>query len=220
VLNAQAKKDPKLAATLEKKGWLGKANRGRTTRGFDHRKSRFWSVISDGKLFLYKEWNNQPRHVYNLLLCTVREARTAPERWCFEVISPTQNTMLQALSETDMIEWMTVAGNVTSRMLDAQVPRNDTVGGRSEDRIAELRSIPGNGCCADCKAVDPEWASISLGVIVCMECSGIHRCDTHAKATLCPLPFFCRLGFPSSPIIIYFCRLGFPSSPTIIYPSL
>ncbi|KAM9457291.1 arf-GAP with dual PH domain-containing protein 1-like isoform 3-T3 [Clarias gariepinus] len=34
---------------------------------------------------------------------------------------------------------------------------------------------PGNGCCADCGAPGPEWASFTLGVFMCQCCSGIHR---------------------------------------------
>lgn len=33
----------------------------------------------------------------------------------------------------------------------------------------------GNHVCADCGAADPEWASLNLGVVVCIECSGVHR---------------------------------------------
>ena len=29
--------------------------------------------------------------------------------------------------------------------------------------------------CVDCGAPEPDWASISLGVVMCIECSGIHR---------------------------------------------
>ena len=38
-----------------------------------------------------------------------------------------------------------------------------------------LREEPGNDICADCGAQGSEWASTNLGVIVCIECSGIHR---------------------------------------------
>ena len=43
------------------------------------------------------------------------------------------------------------------------------------DTIATIRSIAGNNVCAECGAQDPEWASIKLGIVICLECSGIHR---------------------------------------------
>ncbi|CAD5213093.1 unnamed protein product [Bursaphelenchus okinawaensis] len=39
----------------------------------------------------------------------------------------------------------------------------------------ELKRIPGNRQCADCGHNDAKWASINLGVIICIECSGAHR---------------------------------------------
>ncbi|PAA82884.1 hypothetical protein BOX15_Mlig009532g3 [Macrostomum lignano] len=38
-----------------------------------------------------------------------------------------------------------------------------------------LRDILGNNVCADCGRPDPDWASINLGVLLCIECSGVHR---------------------------------------------
>ncbi|CAH1131574.1 unnamed protein product [Ceutorhynchus assimilis] len=35
--------------------------------------------------------------------------------------------------------------------------------------------VPGNGSCVDCDAPNPDWASLNLGVLMCIECSGIHR---------------------------------------------
>lgn len=29
--------------------------------------------------------------------------------------------------------------------------------------------------CADCLSTDAEWASVNLGVFVCVHCSGVHR---------------------------------------------
>lgn len=36
-----------------------------------------------------------------------------------------------------------------------------------EASLKFLRSIPGNTVCADCGAQDPQWASVSYGVLVC-----------------------------------------------------
>ncbi|KAJ8772473.1 hypothetical protein K2173_027650 [Erythroxylum novogranatense] len=46
---------------------------------------------------------------------------------------------------------------------------------KSEKPIDLLRRVPGNDKCADCGAPGPDWASLNLGVLICIECSGVHR---------------------------------------------
>ena len=46
---------------------------------------------------------------------------------------------------------------------------------KSEKPIDVLRRVCGNDKCADCGAPEPDWASLNLGVLVCIECSGVHR---------------------------------------------
>ncbi|XP_036366330.1 arf-GAP with GTPase, ANK repeat and PH domain-containing protein 1 isoform X5 [Octopus sinensis] len=41
--------------------------------------------------------------------------------------------------------------------------------------IQAIRNVRGNNCCTDCGATNPDWASINLGALICIECSGIHR---------------------------------------------
>ena len=41
--------------------------------------------------------------------------------------------------------------------------------------IAKIRSLPGNDRCVDCGAPDPEWLSVNLGILMCINCSGRHR---------------------------------------------
>lgn len=38
-----------------------------------------------------------------------------------------------------------------------------------------LLKLPENRECADCKSKAPQWASVNLGIFICMQCSGIHR---------------------------------------------
>lgn len=40
---------------------------------------------------------------------------------------------------------------------------------------AELRALAGNNVCVDCDAKLPQWASVSFGTFMCLECSGRHR---------------------------------------------
>ena len=41
--------------------------------------------------------------------------------------------------------------------------------------INQLLKKPENKFCADCKRTSPTWASVNLGVFVCINCSGCHR---------------------------------------------
>lgn len=42
-------------------------------------------------------------------------------------------------------------------------------------RLRDLQSQAGNKICVDCAQKNPQWASVSLGVFMCLECSGKHR---------------------------------------------
>ncbi|KAK2163582.1 hypothetical protein LSH36_77g06039 [Paralvinella palmiformis] len=46
---------------------------------------------------------------------------------------------------------------------------------RDKSRMEQLLAIPGNDVCCDCGSTQPRWASINLGIALCIECSGIHR---------------------------------------------
>lgn len=39
----------------------------------------------------------------------------------------------------------------------------------------QFLKIPGNSLCCDCENPDPRWASINLGITLCIACSGVHR---------------------------------------------
>ncbi|KAM5229232.1 arf-GAP with GTPase, ANK repeat and PH domain-containing protein 1 isoform 2-T2 [Ctenodactylus gundi] len=41
--------------------------------------------------------------------------------------------------------------------------------------LQSIRNIRGNSHCVDCDAQNPNWASLNLGALMCIECSGIHR---------------------------------------------
>lgn len=39
----------------------------------------------------------------------------------------------------------------------------------------QFLKIPGNALCCDCGNTEPRWASINLGITLCIACSGVHR---------------------------------------------
>ena len=47
----------------------------------------------------------------------------------------------------------------------------------SQDEVMRVlgKEIEGNNVCVDCGRPRPEWASINLGILMCLECSGVHR---------------------------------------------
>ncbi|KAJ8659588.1 hypothetical protein O0I10_004566 [Lichtheimia ornata] len=135
---------------------------------------------------------------YNLRVCSVKLTDSYDRRFCFEVISPSRVLVLQAENEQDMLDWvqslkaasqmalnsdkampepllpMQTGGTDTSSQ-SKQRPFTPTHSDAEQQLLRTLREEPGNQQCADCGAENPEWASTNLGVIVCIECSGIHR---------------------------------------------
>ncbi|XP_055147035.1 arf-GAP with GTPase, ANK repeat and PH domain-containing protein 1 isoform X6 [Symphalangus syndactylus] len=41
--------------------------------------------------------------------------------------------------------------------------------------LQSIRNMRGNSHCVDCETQNPNWASLNLGALMCIECSGIHR---------------------------------------------
>ncbi|CAH0515410.1 unnamed protein product [Peronospora belbahrii] len=54
----------------------------------------------------------------------------------------------------------------------ARAPDDQT---KLKKQLNDLMKLDGNKFCADCGCRGPRWASINLGVFICIACSGIHR---------------------------------------------
>ncbi|KAL5360813.1 hypothetical protein BJX96DRAFT_75374 [Aspergillus floccosus] len=197
---------------------------------------KFWIVLDQGKLTEYSNWKQKlDLHMdpIDLRMASVREARNAERRFCFEVITPQYKRIYQATSEEDMGNWIRAINNALQSAVEGRgmqshpvsssnessfgrdigsvltgknsyggqpshstssstnVTRRTTVGARpsyvrgdshsfEENPSKLLQTVrdadQGNNWCADCgSASKVEWVSINLGIVLCIECSGIHR---------------------------------------------
>uniref|UniRef100_A0A4W5N1F9 ArfGAP with SH3 domain, ankyrin repeat and PH domain 1a n=1 Tax=Hucho hucho TaxID=62062 RepID=A0A4W5N1F9_9TELE len=77
--------------------------------------------------------------------------------------------------------WISVLTNSKEEALNKAFRGEQSTGG--EDTLDDLTKaiiedvlrIPGNEVCCDCGAAEPKWLSTNLGILTCIECSGIHR---------------------------------------------
>lgn len=77
---------------------------------------------------------------------------------------------------------------------------NNAINLLERDVTKELRSVPGNNICADCNSPEPDWASLNLGILICIECSGVHRnLGVHVSKVQ-----YCQIFFTQSSIKIRF----------------
>ncbi|GAO47123.1 ArfGap-domain-containing protein [Saitoella complicata NRRL Y-17804] len=81
---------------------------------------KYWVVLAGGQLCEYSNWKQQPElhNAINLRMATVREARSADRRFCFEVITPQFKRVYQATSQEDMQSWISVISNAIGSVLE------------------------------------------------------------------------------------------------------
>uniref|UniRef100_A0A8C2WUE2 Arf-GAP with coiled-coil, ANK repeat and PH domain-containing protein n=1 Tax=Cyclopterus lumpus TaxID=8103 RepID=A0A8C2WUE2_CYCLU len=160
--------------------------------------NRRWFSIQNSQLVYQKKLKDSLTVVVeDLRLCSVKPCEDIERRFCFEVLSPSKSCMLQAESEKLRQAWIhavqasiasayrespdtyyiehldRTASPSTSSIDSASEPRERSV--RGETILQRIQSQPGNEQCCDCGQADPRWASINLGILLCIECSGIHR---------------------------------------------
>ncbi|CAL9197644.1 unnamed protein product [Musa hybrid cultivar] len=78
----------------------------------------------------------------------------------------------QLANEDSSLEKSSVSGHFDRCIRSSQHYRFNS---KHEKPIDVLRKVCGNDACADCGAPEPDWASLNLGILLCIECSGVHR---------------------------------------------
>ncbi|XP_044009477.1 arfGAP with SH3 domain, ANK repeat and PH domain-containing protein isoform X3 [Aphidius gifuensis] len=161
-------------------GHLLKKSEGKMRRVWQKRKC---SVQAEGFLDICHADENKIPTKVNLLTCQIK--LVPDDKRGFDLISYNRTYHFQAEDETDQRAWMSVLVNCKERALlrafDASGKAEADQGNPSlvELQQAVIRCVtrlPGNDQCCDCSSQnDATWLSTNFGIIVCIECCGIHR---------------------------------------------
>ncbi|KAJ2717064.1 hypothetical protein H4R19_000231 [Coemansia spiralis] len=103
-----------------------------------------------------------------------RDHHPARERWAAARLS-----RLSHVSEFDSVTTLSSSANASLASLGLR-PSTDLGPRRAVAKPLQLlpllqQQAGANAACADCGAGFPEWCSLNLGALLCIECSGIHR---------------------------------------------
>uniref|UniRef100_A0A672I714 ArfGAP with GTPase domain, ankyrin repeat and PH domain 2 n=1 Tax=Salarias fasciatus TaxID=181472 RepID=A0A672I714_SALFA len=97
----------------------------------------------------------------------------------FLVVSFTgQSWHFEAASLEDRDSWVSaIESQILASLQSCESGRNKARRSSQSEAVAlqAIRNARGNGLCVDCEAPNPTWASLNLGALICIECSGIHR---------------------------------------------
>lgn len=106
-------------------------------------------------------------------------AEEQEENFEFIIVSLTgQSWHFEATSYEERDSWVqAIESQILASLQSCESSKNKSRLTSQNEALAlqSIRNLPGNSHCVDCDAPNPDWASLNLGALMCIECSGIHR---------------------------------------------
>jgi len=184
-----------------------------------------WASVKDGVIRISRP--GAADIAMPCMLVTAKQDTNSKYRNTFTCISPSQTVQLQTETLDEFELWLCVIQNAIAEQLNRQkqsstfkTPEQIQAAKKDqqvlEQQIITLRTVPGNDKCADCQSEEPQWLSLNLGIMVCLNCSGVHRSlGTHISkvrsATLDKL---------DASMLAYLCAVGNENANTVWEASL
>jgi hypothetical protein len=157
----------------DKSGWLQKQGHGAIKRW----EKRY--VALKGAKFAYYNSKEEflaakPIHVLESKLLNVRPDMSGSYR--FTITTANKSYHFQAATDVERNEWVDSLRMSVLKGLDEEkgAPVNKNVP-TSQAILERIYANESNRTCADCTSANPVWASVNLCLMLCIDCSGVHR---------------------------------------------
>merc|ERR1712137_868247 len=164
------------------------------------KKKKRWVSLDKDTLHIYKT-PIDPKSLLDIpLVCSAVRANTKDSS-SFDIVTSKETYTFTITETSSVAEWVSevqvvcsnlVLSSIGGSMGDTLLTKTYSTLINQEDviratedsniniseqhyRVMKIATREGNRTCADCAAERPEWASINLGVFICIDCSGIHR---------------------------------------------